>query len=192
MSHATAPALEPNSDSPEAIGLELREALHTVRIQSLSLHDTEGDVLWLSEGVLGPDEHGVVLEAMASHSLVPSQRVIERSLDETRNALLLPARTSAGDVVGLAMLILDAKFASPTLQTKLSDPRLLRALARLAARQQFLIGSRPALEPAAPGIPARSFDRADVLELALAPDNGDVRVTPPPSQSKLIGGDESV
>ncbi len=186
MSQATTPALEPNSDSPDSIGLELREALHTVRIQSLSLHDTEGDVLWLSEGVLGPDEHGVVLEAMASHSLVPSQCVIERSLDETRNALLLPARTSAGDVVGLAMLILDAKFASPTLQTKLSDPRLLRALARLAARQQFLIGSRPALEPAAPGIPARSFDRADVLELALAPDNGDVRLTPPPSQSKPL------
>ena len=176
--------MEPNGDSPESIGLELREALHTVRIQSLSLHDTEGDVLWLSEGVLGPDEHGVVLEAMASHSLVPSQCVIERSLDDTRNALLLPARTSAGDVVGLAMLILDAKFASPTLKTKLSDPRVLKALARFAARQQFLTGSRLALEPAAPEIPARSFDRADVLELALAPDNDYVRVTPPPSQSK--------
>jgi len=176
--------MEPNDDSLESIGLELREALHTVRIQSLSLHDTEGDVLWLSEGVLGPDEHGVVIEAMRSLSVVPSQCVIERSLDDTRNALLLPARTSAGDVVGLAMLILDAKFASPTLKTKLSDPGLLRALARLAARQQFLTGSRLQLEPAAREIPARSLDRADALELALAPDDGYVRVTPPPSQSK--------
>ena len=35
-----------------------------MRLHSVSLYNAEGDVLWLSEGALGPDEHSVVLDAM--------------------------------------------------------------------------------------------------------------------------------
>src|SRR5215469_11294310 len=48
----------------EALGQQLREVLPTRRLHSLSLCDHEANVVWLSEGVLGPDEHSLVVEAI--------------------------------------------------------------------------------------------------------------------------------
>jgi EAL domain-containing protein (putative c-di-GMP-specific phosphodiesterase class I) len=159
---ATTADVSCDTDSPESIGRELREALHTVRIRSLSLHDANGDVLWLSEDVLGPDEHGVVLEAMAAHSLESGLSSVERSLTDGRSAVLLPARTEDGDVAGLAMLIVDANLSAQTLKTKINDPRMLDALARLAAQQQ-----QPAESPEAA---AAAAETAPAGRVGLAPD----------------------
>ena len=33
-------------------------------MDSLSLHDAAGDLKWFNEGAFGPDEHGVVTDAL--------------------------------------------------------------------------------------------------------------------------------
>src|SRR4029077_8168169 len=57
-----------SGDSKAAIGEALKQALVGTRLQSISLHDERGDVLWLDEGALGPDEHNLVIEAVAALS----------------------------------------------------------------------------------------------------------------------------
>ena len=60
---ATAPAAS-ESITAESLGWQLRAALPPLRLHSVSLYDEQANVLWLSEGALGPDEHNLVLEAM--------------------------------------------------------------------------------------------------------------------------------
>ena len=48
----------------ESLGQQLREVLPARRLHSVSLCDHEANVLWLSEGALGPDEHTLVVEAL--------------------------------------------------------------------------------------------------------------------------------
>ena len=55
-----------SGDSKAAIGEALKQALSGNRLQSISLHDERGDVLWLDEGALGPDEHNLILEAITA------------------------------------------------------------------------------------------------------------------------------
>jgi hypothetical protein len=52
----------------ETLCQQLREVLPTRRLQSISLCDHEANVVWLSEGALGPDEHTLVTEALAALS----------------------------------------------------------------------------------------------------------------------------
>ena len=62
---APAPArVEPGPATVESLGQQLRQVLPTRRLHSVSLCDHEANVLWLSEGALGPDEHSLVVEAL--------------------------------------------------------------------------------------------------------------------------------
>lgn len=47
-----------------SIGDMLKESLQVPRLVSLSIHDGDGDLLWLSESLLGPDEHAVILDGI--------------------------------------------------------------------------------------------------------------------------------
>ena len=63
------PAATPVAESAEpvtaeSLGWQLRSALPPMRLHSVSLCNTDADILWLSEGALGPDEHNVVVEAI--------------------------------------------------------------------------------------------------------------------------------
>src|SRR5215469_16846225 len=55
---------EPVQITVESLGQQLREVLPTRRLHSVCVCDHEANVLWLSEGALGPDEHGLVVEAL--------------------------------------------------------------------------------------------------------------------------------
>src|SRR5688572_7397154 len=112
----TAPADEL---TPETLGWQLRAALPPMRLHSVSLCDADGDVLWLSEGVLGPDEHGYVLEAIASLGDDASVPGLERDLEDGRAAVFLPVRAPQGAVVGIAMILIDGKSISRGLAAKL-------------------------------------------------------------------------
>ena len=59
---AHAPGGEPAT--AEALGWQLRAALPPRRLHTVSLYDSQGNVLWLSEGALGPDEHSLVVDAL--------------------------------------------------------------------------------------------------------------------------------
>ena len=60
------------SESPlvdfDAVCQQVRAAVEPNRTHAVSLHDEAGDVLWLSESSMGPDEHNPVREAAEAFS----------------------------------------------------------------------------------------------------------------------------
>src|ERR1700737_3903665 len=61
------PVASPAPNEPvtaESLGWQLRAALPPLRLHSVSLYDEQANVLWLSEGALGPAAHHLVVEAI--------------------------------------------------------------------------------------------------------------------------------
>src|SRR2546421_9236994 len=83
----------------ESLGWQLRAALPPLRLHSVSLYDDQANVLWLSEGALGPDEHNLVLEAMEALSSDRSQPCYENGFEDGRVAIFLPVRAPQGELV---------------------------------------------------------------------------------------------
>jgi EAL domain-containing protein (putative c-di-GMP-specific phosphodiesterase class I) len=107
----------------EALGQQLREVLPTRRLQSVSLCDHEANVLWLSEGALGPDEHSLVTEALALLAADTSLPCHEMGLEDGRLALFLPVRSPTGAPVGIAMILADRKsVGDDTLERMMAAP----------------------------------------------------------------------
>jgi EAL domain-containing protein (putative c-di-GMP-specific phosphodiesterase class I) len=107
----------------EALGQQLREVLPTRRLQSVSLCDHEANVLWLSEGALGPDEHSLVTEALTLLSADTSLPCHEMGLEDGRLALFLPVRSPTGAPVGIAMILADRKsVGDDTLERMMAAP----------------------------------------------------------------------
>jgi EAL domain-containing protein (putative c-di-GMP-specific phosphodiesterase class I) len=80
-----------------------------MRVHSLSIYNSGGDVLWLSEGALGPDEHSVVVDGIDALRAAENKLIVTRALDDGRCAILLAVRAPRGDLVGLAMILADPK-----------------------------------------------------------------------------------
>lgn len=104
----------------ESLGHQLRAALPPMRLHSVSLCNADGEVLWLSEGALGPDEHSVVLEALEALAARPPQSCYERALEDGRAVMCLAVRAPRGDLVGLAMVLADAKSLAAGLGARLA------------------------------------------------------------------------
>jgi EAL domain-containing protein (putative c-di-GMP-specific phosphodiesterase class I) len=119
-------------DSKAAIGEALKQALSGNRLQSISLHDERGDVLWLDEGALGPDEHNLVIEAAAALSAGADRAYVFQSIGDGRAAAFLPARSPLNDLLGLAMIIADAKFLDSKGAAKFVTPTTTNLMRRLA------------------------------------------------------------
>ncbi len=121
---ATAPAAAPSGPlTVEALGQQLREVLPTRRLQSVSLCDHEANVLWLSEGALGPDEHSLVVEALTLLTADTSLPCHEMGLEDGRLALFLPVRSPSGAPVGIAMILADRKSVGDyTLERMMATP----------------------------------------------------------------------
>jgi EAL domain-containing protein (putative c-di-GMP-specific phosphodiesterase class I) len=121
-----------SGDSKAAIGEALKQALSGNRLQSISLHDERGDVLWLDEGALGPDEHNLVVEAAAALSAGADRTYVFQSIGDGRAAAFLPARSPLNDLLGLAMIIADAKFLDSKGAAKFVTPTTTNLMRRLA------------------------------------------------------------
>jgi EAL domain-containing protein (putative c-di-GMP-specific phosphodiesterase class I) len=123
---APAPAPAAAQSGPltvEALGQQLREVLPTRRLQSVSLCDHEANVLWLSEGALGPDEHSLVTEALTFLAADTSLPCHEMGLEDGRLALFLPVRSPTGAPVGIAMILADRKsVGDDTLERMMAAP----------------------------------------------------------------------
>ena len=107
----------------EAIAQRLLAAVSTVRVSSLSLHDEHADVLWLTESVLGPDEHEAVrasLEIFAGEG-APTRH--EYDLGDGRVAVTLRALRSGGSVLGVVMIIVDHRAARSPVLADAGSPR---------------------------------------------------------------------
>ncbi len=167
MEHGT-----PNSatDSPlvdfDAVCQKVRAAVEPARAHAVSLHDELGEVLWLSESSMGPDEHNAVREALETFSKSESPPVLVYDLGDSRSAVLLRAVNGRRAIVGAIMVVMDARVIRQDARgaLKLMTPKLQRALADFA-------DMRPDSAPA-PAMPAKS---------AAAPPLTLVDDSPPPA-----------
>ncbi len=151
-----APAVEPASPPAisESLGWQLRAALPPLRLHSVSLYDTEGEVLWLSEGALGPDEQSFVVEALSELKDQPSQAHRETDFHDGRGAVFLAVRAARAELAGLVMILVDAKaLAAGGLADRVFTSQVEDILRRLAI--SLLPPSKAAPAPAA-AVPAAS------------------------------------
>jgi hypothetical protein len=142
-----------SGDSKAAIGEALKQALSGNRLQSISLHDERGDVLWLDEGALGPDEHNLVLEASAALTEGADQTYVYQNIGDGRAAAFLPARSPLNDLVGIAMIIADSKFLDAKGAAKFVTPTTTNLMRRLAFLRKPTAPAPPATPPPAPQAP---------------------------------------
>src|SRR5204862_284754 len=116
-----------------ALGQQLRDVLQGRRLHSVSVSDHEANVLWLSEGALiGPDEHGLVIEGLQALAAEPARRCYETVLEGGRFGLLLPVRSPSGDLLGVAMVLADSKSIGDDTQERLMAAPVRAIMHRLA------------------------------------------------------------
>jgi EAL domain-containing protein (putative c-di-GMP-specific phosphodiesterase class I) len=188
-----------------SLGQQLREVLPPRRLHSVSLCDHDANVLWLSEGALGPDEHGVVVEALEILAADTSSPCHETSLEDGRHALFLPVRAPSGKLVGIAMILADCKSVGDDTIERVTTAPVRAIMQRLAvlmkpgaahrAGDTHVGGTTTAaisvleraaesvlapLPVAAAAIPPEQVN--DILEFELAPE-----YTPAPPASRLNG-----
>ncbi len=98
----------------------------------MSLYNAEGEVLWLSEGALGPDEHSVVLDAMQTLQADIAKGYHETGLDDGRFGMFLPVRAPRGDLVGIVMLLTELKTLPEGIADQLMCAKVRSALQKIA------------------------------------------------------------
>jgi EAL domain-containing protein (putative c-di-GMP-specific phosphodiesterase class I) len=157
------PALSAEPTTAEALGWQLRAALPPIRLHSVSIYDSQANVLWLSEGALGPDEHSLVLDALETLTGDNSKHCCENGLEDGRIAAFLAVRAPQGHLVGLAMILADFKSGEGLLDRIMSAPTR-------TVMQKLAVLLRPAG-------PRRPDTDPTGLVLSLAP--ADVLVTAP-------------
>jgi EAL domain-containing protein (putative c-di-GMP-specific phosphodiesterase class I) len=116
----------------ESLGQQLREVLPARRLQSVSLCDHEANVLWLSEGALGPDEHVLLTDALEVLTGDPSIPCHESAVEDGRLAVFLPVRAPTGDLVGVAMILSDSKSVGDDTIDRLTATPVRTIMQRLA------------------------------------------------------------
>jgi EAL domain-containing protein (putative c-di-GMP-specific phosphodiesterase class I) len=132
---AGSPVASPAPNEPvtaESLGWQLRAALPPLRLHSVSLYDEQANVLWLSEGALGPDEHNVVVEAIDALGRDTSLNCYESGLEDGRVALFLPVRSPHGGLVGLAMILADLKSVGDGVIERMTTPQIRTIMQRVA------------------------------------------------------------
>jgi EAL domain-containing protein (putative c-di-GMP-specific phosphodiesterase class I) len=167
----------------ESLGWQLRAALPPLRLHSVSLHDFDGEALWLSEGVLGPDEHGFVVEALDDFKGNPSGTHRESDFRDGRGAVFLAIRAPRAELAGLVMILVDGKaLAAGGLAARIMTPTVHAVMQRLAMGLSPLskAASVPAPAPTEPDSPLEI-----TLEL-LAPQDVDEILTFELAQEALL------
>ena len=128
-------SIEATSNEPptaESLGWQLRAALPPMRLHSVSLYDDQANVLWLSEGALGPDEHSAVMGALEELTSDTTRPAYENSLEDGRMGLFVPVRAPKGALVGMAMILADIKSVGEGMADKLVTPQVRTILQKVA------------------------------------------------------------
>lgn len=115
----------------EPLAEALRAALPAMRMHSLSIHNSEADVVWLSEGVLGPDEHSLVYEATETLRS-PDKTHYTRVIDDDHGGIFLAVRSPRAELVGLVMVLADPASWKGEAPLPSITPPLRSALQKIA------------------------------------------------------------
>jgi EAL domain-containing protein (putative c-di-GMP-specific phosphodiesterase class I) len=150
----------------DAVCQKVREAVEPARIHAVSLHDNKGEVLWLTESSMGPDEHNAVREAFEAFSNANGPQVLDYDLGDSRSAVLFRAVNSRRSLVGAIMIVMDSRGIKQIDKgaARLMNPKLQKALSEFA-------GMRPEAAPpiAAPPIAAAPTNAPSRPAAARAP-----------------------
>jgi EAL domain-containing protein (putative c-di-GMP-specific phosphodiesterase class I) len=163
------------TDSPlvdyDAVCQNVRAAVEPARAYAVSLHDEQGDVLWLSESSMGPDEHNAVREAVEAFAGKGSPPVLVYDLGDSRSAVLLRAVNAQRAMVGAIMLVLDARVVKQDARgaLKVMTPKLQRALAEFAAMRPDTVAPSAAPAKAAASAPLTLVGEAAAPAARAAP-----------------------
>ncbi len=143
------------SDSPlvdfDAVCQKVRAAIEPNRTHAVSLHDEAGDVLWMSESSMGPDEHNAVHEAAEAFTNPTAAPILSFDLGDSRSAVMVRAVNTRRTVVGLIMIVMDSRIVAQG-APKLMTPKMQRALVQFAAMRPER-GAAPAPERVPPPAP---------------------------------------
>src|SRR3984885_5273137 len=140
----------------ESLGRQLRDVLPARRLHSVSLYDHDANVLWLSEGALGPDEHSLVAVALDVFTTDTSLASHELGLEDGRIALFLAVRAPTADIVGIAMILADGKSVGDDTLERMAAAPVRAIMLRLAVL----------LKPSGDGAPHATARVPALLELA--------------------------
>jgi EAL domain-containing protein (putative c-di-GMP-specific phosphodiesterase class I) len=156
----------------EALGLALRTALPPMRVHSLSIYNIEGDVQWLSEGALGPDEHRVVYEAIETLGASENLNLSTRTLDDGHSAIFLAIRAPHGELAGLVMILADPKSLKGEAPLQSITAQLRPILQKIAVLLRVKVGASVSGTSQLPRSPAAANAASiAVSELSLMPDS---------------------
>ena len=144
---AAAAGAEPAS--AEALGWQLRAALPPMRLHSVSIYDSQANVLWLSEGALGPDEHSLVLDALETLAAASGRSCCENKLEDGRVAAFLAVRAPQGHLVGLAMILADLKSGGEGLVDRIMSAPTRTVMQKLAVLMRPAGPRKPDADPTA-------------------------------------------
>jgi EAL domain-containing protein (putative c-di-GMP-specific phosphodiesterase class I) len=171
----TPAAAAPAASEPvtaESLGWQLRAALPPLRLHSVSLYDDQANVLWLSEGALGPDEHNVVLEAMETLANDTSLPCYENGLEDGRVGIFLPVRAPQGDLVGIAMILADLKSVGDGVLERMVGPQvrtIMQKIAVLLRPGATRVGSAEPVVPVLELAPERASTQPRPVAAAVQP-----------------------
>jgi EAL domain-containing protein (putative c-di-GMP-specific phosphodiesterase class I) len=145
------------SDSPlvdfDAVCQKVRAAVEPNRTHAVSLHDESGDVLWLSESSMGPDEHNAVREAAEAFSNPAAAPILSFDLGDSKSAVMVRAVNARRAIVGLIMIVMDTRVVAQG-APKLMTPKLQRALVQFAGMRPDRAPAAAPEPPASPHAPA--------------------------------------
>ncbi len=174
------------TDSPlvdfDAVCQKVRAAVEPNRTHAVSLHDELGEMLWLSESSMGPDEHNAVREAAETFADPSSDSLLAIDLGDARSAVMIRALNNRRAMVGLVMIIMDTRVVTLGL-TKLLTPKLQRALVQFAgmrpdrapppanpeASDLEIVLTEPAARPVTAASPPAKVPAAPAARAARAP-----------------------
>jgi EAL domain-containing protein (putative c-di-GMP-specific phosphodiesterase class I) len=139
----------------EAVCQKIRAAVDSVRVYAVSLLDEKGDVLWMTEGSMGPDEHNAVMEAFEAFAKVKGPVLHDYDLGDSRSAVLFRIVNTRRALAGAVMVVTDTRGITQDDKgaARLMTPKLQRALSEFATTRTH-VGPPPAAKPAAAKVPA--------------------------------------
>jgi EAL domain-containing protein (putative c-di-GMP-specific phosphodiesterase class I) len=175
------------SESPlvdfDAVCQKVRAAVEPNRTHAVSLHDETGDVLWLSESSMGPDEHNAVREAAEAFGNPAAAPILSYDLGDSKSAVMVRAVNTRRAIVGLIMIVMDTRIVAQG-APKLMTPKLQRALVQFAGMRP---DRAPAAPPEAPPSPARAPAPAPATSRSAPPTAARTPSAPPASAPLSVG-----
>jgi len=135
------------ADAVGTIGAQLLAALPVLRLQAACLLDSRGEPLWLSEGMLGPDEQACIQAALTTLSATNTKAHSQELFGDNQGALFLAIRTPRWQLAGMVMLLMDARtLGSGNLAARI----LTSAMRDLLQQAALTLAPEPAAAPCPP------------------------------------------